>query len=78
MDYKRLTYGFIHADTSHLIANIVGQLIFALLICLDIKEKNWVRLVKAILVYTVSILVGSIAFDYVPNKETCVFVLRLR
>ena len=71
MDYKRLTYGFIHADTSHLIANIGGQLIFALLICLDIKEKNWIRLLKAILVYTVSILVGSIAFDYVPNKETC-------
>jgi hypothetical protein len=28
-------------------------------------------LVKAIFVYTISILVGSIAFDYVPNKETC-------
>ena len=71
MDYKRLTYGLIHADTPHLLANIGGQLIFALLICLDVKEKSWVRLVKAIFVYTLSILVGSIAFDYVPNKNTC-------
>ena len=71
MDYRRITYGFIHADIPHLMANIGGQLIFALLICLDVKESSWKRMVKAIFVYLISICGGSFAFDYVPNKETC-------
>ena len=66
-----MTYGFIHADTPHLLANIGGQAIFAILICLDIQEAPWIRMLKAILVYLMSIVGGSIAFDYVPNKETC-------
>ena len=71
MSYRRISYGFVHADIPHLLANIGGQLIFALLICLDVQEKSWIRMVKAFSVYLVSIFVGSIAFDYVPNKETC-------
>ena len=71
MDYRRITYGFIHADTPHLLANIGGQLIFSLLVCLDIRESSWIRLIKAFLIYLFSIGGGSVAFDYVPNKETC-------
>ena len=71
MSYRRITYGFVHADTAHLLANIGGQLIFALLICLDVEEKSWIRMAKAFAVYIVSIFGGSIAFDYVPNKEIC-------
>ena len=66
-----MTYGFIHADTPHLLANIGGQAIFAILICLDIQEAPWIRMLKASLVYLMSIVGGSMAFDYVPNKETC-------
>ena len=71
MDYRRITYGFIHADTPHLLANIGGQLIFSILVCLDIRESSWIRLIKAFLIYIFSIGGGSVAFDFVPNKETC-------
>ena len=71
MDYRRITYGFIHADTPHLLANIGGQLIFSLLVCLDLRESSWLRLIKAFLIYLFSIGGGSVAFDFVPNKETC-------
>ena len=71
MDYKRITYAFVHADIPHLLANIGGQLIFGLLICLELEEKPWIRMAKALTVYLLSVVGGSVAFDYVPEKETC-------